>query len=856
VAFTIVKEGQVYSQLFTINRQYPDKKLTIKTETFRDQLQPGSYENWKFKILTADSVPAVAEVLASMYDASLDQFFPFRWSPSFEKPIYNYTYRYIFQRGNSLNNTFASDRLWNNYPVPEFQFNQLNWQGMMEDLFVRGGTGIFATRNVMSKMAVTESADMAPQEPAEAKVMAYSGQDNQEENPVVPPGSSPVNNSPVIRTNFNETAFFYPVLQTDPDGRFVISFNIPESNTTWKFQSFAHTVDLKYGLLSEEVITQKPLMVLPNLPRFVRKGDMVNITTQIINQSENEISGLARIELFDPATNEPVICLTKSQYPFTLPSGLTTEASWKILVPAGTELLGIRILADSPVASDGEQHILPVLPDEILITESYPFYLTGEGEQTIEVIKERSSVTRRPVQMTLEISSNPVWYAVQALPTLTQPKDEDILSWFASYYSNTLATYLVHTAPRIQQIIQAWAAQGGDAHTLYSNLQKNEELKNILLEETPWVLEAEKETEQKQRLSILFDLNRASQQREAALQELQKQQLPLGGWGWFKGFSPNRQMTIFILEKMGEMVEMGAMQSGEIEKQMQILALNYLDRCMQNDYESLQKSRQNLKNVIPTAVQLDYLYMRSFYRDLPELGTAHEAIRFYTQAAENHWEKASLYGKATTGILMYRIGKKNVSDAILSWFRKTATTSREMGMYWANNRRNTDFFVSPVDVHSMIMAFFREASPQQAETDAMKQWLLNQKRTQQWDSPLSTMNAIYSLLATGSDWLNENNRITIHWGEHLLDTSQGEIATGYMKESVPGSNINRQMGTLQIHKDGVTPAWGAVYNQYFESIQHIEKQTGALQVEKNYLSRPIAGQKNNYRLLPENDPSE
>lgn len=840
VVFTLVKEGKAYSRVFTVNREYPDRELTIKAETFRDRLQPGSYEHWTFRIRNADSVPVVAEVVAGMYDASLDQFLPFRWHPSFEKYHYNYTFLYMFQEGNGLHPRSSGDQLWNPAVVPDFRFDRLNWQGVMEDMFTRGGTGVVSTRNMMMKAAMPESMDMVQQELAEEPVAIYSQADaaGGTTDQTVHPGAGSL--SP-IRTNFQETAFFYPALQTDPEGNLVISFTVPESNTAWKFQSLAHTTDLAYGLFSEEVLTQKPLMVLPNLPRFVRQGDVVSFTTQIMNQSDKEISGLSRIELFDPVTTAPVLCLTKSQFPFTLEPGKTISTSWQVPVPAGIELLGIRILADSDTASDGEQHLLPVLPDEIIVTESTPFYLTEAGEHLVEISRNNRSVTRRPLQMTLEISSNPVWYAVQALPVLTQPKQEDVLSWFASYYSHTLAGYLVHTVPRLQQVIQAWTVQGGDMHTLYSNLEKNEELKNILLEETPWVLEAAHETEQKQRLALLFDLNRSVHQREVALRELEALQHPSGAWGWFKGFYPNRWMTIYILKRMGELVEMGAMQSGETEKRMQILALKYLDTCMQEDYEALLKQKKDLKKVIPTYEQLDYLYMRSFYRDLPEPESAREAIRFYTQLAGNTWEKASLYGKAATGILMYRLGNRQVADAILSWFRKTATRSPEMGMYWANNRRDTDFFVSPVEVHTMILALFREASPDQGETDAMKQWLLNQKRTQQWDSALSTMGAIYSLLLTGSDWLNEPNRITVRWGEYTADTAEGETATGYIQETIPGNGITTGMEQLNIHKEGTAPAWGAVYSQYLEPIRETEKTGGALRVDKQLFRETNSG---------------
>lgn len=331
-----------------------------------------------------------------------------------------------------------------------------------------------------------------------------------------------------LRENFAETAFFYPALVTDEAGDVAFSFTMPESNTTWKLQLLAQTEDLKYGYLSREIMTNKPLMVTPALPRFLRQGDEVTFTTQVSNQSDATIDGRASLELFDPDNDQPVICLTKSQKPFTLSADSTTTINWSFRVPASASgVIGCRIIADSDKGSDGERHLIPVLPNEILVTESTPFYLFDKNE---EVIRLKNDKNIKPFRTTLELTANPVWYAVQALPTLTQPENDNIISWFASYYSNTLASYIATAHPRIQQVISQWKAQGGNASTLYSNLEKNTELKNILLQETPWVLEAGSETEQKQRLSLLFDMNRAAGQREIALRHLLDLQTPDGGW--------------------------------------------------------------------------------------------------------------------------------------------------------------------------------------------------------------------------------------------------------------------------------------------------------------------------------------
>lgn len=846
-SFTFVKNGKLYTTQSQIKRQQPDRRLTIRPTTFRDRLLPGSQETWKFRILDADSVPVAAEILASMYDASLDKILPFNWFFNPERFVYLYVP--TFNTGTSMDQRTMYDagdlKLAN---IPDYQYDRLNWQGIMDfrNYRIRGGgimmksaaAPIIAEEKVESTGMATYSRatdNMLAENTVEASAdMAAPGVDNGNNLPQTLPVQQ-------IRENFNETAFFYPSLLTNAEGDVMLQFTLPESNTTWKFQALANTADMKYGMLTKEVISSKPLMVLPNLPRFMRQGDEVSISTQVINNSKESISGRVSLELFDPATDQPVICLTKSQKAFTLSADSITTASWTFRVPETVNLIGCRIVADSDSGSDGEQHLIPVLSNQILITESTPFYLMGDNEQQIRLSGNKATGTRKPFSMTLELTANPIWYAVQALPTLTQPENDNIISWFASYYSNTLANYIATANPRIQQVISQWKAQGGTASTLYSNLEKNQELKNILLQETPWVLAADNETEQKQRLSLLFDMNRAGQQRELALQQLLKQQNEEGAWGWFKGFYPSREITLHILKGMSQLVELGAVQYGQEEKEMQMKALKYLDKQMQLDYERLQKADKNWQTSVPNSLQLEYLFVRSSYRDIPELGDAREAIRFYTAQAEKTWSKQGLYGKGEIALLMQRNGKKEVANNILAWLRKTATVSNEQGMYWANNRKENSFFISPIDTHCLLMKVFNTLSPNTKDTDRLKQWLLNQKRTQNWESVPATINAIYALLLTGSDWLNENNTCTVNWGGKTYSTAEGETATGYLKVVLGEKEISSESNSVSIRKEGNAPAWGAVYEQYFENINKVDKQQGVLNVEKKLFIESNSG---------------
>ncbi len=830
VSFTFVKEGELYITQVPVELQLPNRQLTIKPITFRDRLLPGSKESWKFRITDADSTIVSAEVLASMYDASLDKIIPFNWYFSPQRTILLQAPR--FSTGAGFQRSYQYDQTEAKYiKVPQYQYDRLNWFGLFNEIVIRGygsSNRAFATGGIMLKSAAAPVVAESMNIMEDSAVLEEPSVESTEGEPVfslsdpfAKESSQPISPEQ-IRQNFAETAFFYPTLQTNEEGDIFVNFTLPESNTTWKLQLLANTQDLKYGLLTKEVISSKPLMVLPNLPRFVRQGDEVSISTQVINNSKEAVSGRVRIELFDPATDQPIICLSKSQRPFELQPDSIATVSWIIPVPKQISLLGVRILADSEKGSDGEQQIVPVLSNQLLITESTPFYLLKEGEKQIRISGNSEGAT--PFRLTLEMTGNPIWYAVQALPTITQPNNDNILSWFAAYYSNTLASYIAQAHPRIRKVISQWTAQGGNASTLYSNLEKNQELKNILLEETPWVLAADNETEQKQRLSLLFDLNRADGLREAALQQLIQQQNEEGGWSWFKGFPASRAITLSILKGMSQLVQLNAIQYGQAEKEMQMKALKFLDKSMQTDYENLLKYDKKWQNAWPSPEQVEFLFVRSSYRDIPELGDAREAIRFYTNQAEKHWNQYSLISKGEIALLMHRNGKKEVATAILTWLKKTATISEEKGMYWANNRRGSDYFTSPIDTHCLLMSVFNEIAPDTQHTNRMKQWLLNQKRTQNWESVPATVNAIYALLLTGSDWLNTQNTCVATWDGKTYSTAEGEIATGYLKTILPNEPANSSANpVLSIRKEGNTPAWGAVYEQYFQEIDKVKR---------------------------------
>ena len=844
-SFLFVKEGEVYRGTCRVQRKVKERQLTFRTETFRDHLLPGSEETWKFRLLDKDSLAVRAEVLASMYDASLDELMPFDWY--FQPMVHTSFWTPYFREGWAFQRGFDSDAGKRDYlSTPSYAYDAMyaDWNKMLYQNLRFYNSRVFATtgsvqlRGAMAKAEATEARaevfNMVEDNAVLAEPPAVA-QDIAVEAEIQPSGSPQI---PVLRENFQETAFFYPVLRTDEQGEVAFHFTVPESNTTWKLQLLAHTDSMEYGYLSKEVVTSKPLMVQPNLPRFLREGDEVSIASQLVNQLASEVRGNLSFELFNPENEE---VLARMEKPFVLASDSVGSLTWCFQVGDWSKLgvVGCRIVAESAEGSDGEQHLLPVLSDEVLLTESVPFFLMEESGVKMKLPKQ---AIENPYRVTLEVSTNPVWYAIQALSTLNEPEQEDILSWFSVYYSNVLSQYVAQAHPRIRQLITQWNAAGGDAGTLLSNLEKNEELKTILLEETPWVMEARDETEQKQRLELLFDMNRAEQVRAEAFHQLLERQTVEGGWSWMKGMPSSFSMTVQILKGMAQLVQLGAVQYEEAEKEMQMRALRFLDTSLKEDYEQLLRSGMK-ENVRPSEEQIEYLFVRSFYRDIPE-GDAREAIRFYTSQAEQHWEEYGLYGRAAIAWLMQANGNKAKASEILAWFRKTATTDKEKGMYWANNRASYASLYQPVETHCLLMALFHWMEPNAQEADRMKQWLLVQKRTQHWASVPATQNAVYALLLTGSDWLSEEGTVQVENGKETI-----HIDTPYRKQELTAVHV-----PLSIEKTGDAPVWGAVYVQYFAPIREVKKQKGVLNVEKRIFQEVNTSEGKQLRPVSEGEP--
>ncbi|MGB6267941.1 MAG: alpha-2-macroglobulin family protein, partial [Olleya sp.] len=418
------------------------------------------------------------------------------------------------------------------------------------------------------------------------------------------------------RTNLQETAFFFPQLATDAAGNVSFNFTTPEALTRWNLNLFAHDKQGNYAKSTMQTVTQKDLMVLPNTPRFLRQGDQIQISTKISNLSDKDLSGTAVLQLFDALTGKSIdaeLSNSVNQQSFSAKAKGNTQVTWTLNIPDNVSAVQYKILAKSGDFSDGEQNALPVLTNRMLVTESLPMWIKSNETRTftLDKLKTITSTTLRHHKLTLEMTSNPAWYAVQALPYLMEYPYECNEQTFSRYYANSLASYIVNSNPRIKEVFNQW--KNSDA--LLSNLEKNEELKSILIQETPWLRDAQSETEQKKRIALLFDLNKMTSELNRAKRKLKNNQMSDGGWSWFGDYRANRYITQHIITGFGHLKQLGVnKEDGEISLMVE-KALKYLDNQFEKEYNDLTKYTNDIDYTKDhlSYTQLHYLYMRSFF---------------------------------------------------------------------------------------------------------------------------------------------------------------------------------------------------------------------------------------------------
>ena len=660
------------------------------------------------------------------------------------------------------------------------------------------------------------------------------------------------------RQNLQETAFFYPHLQTDQKGNVSFTFTAPEALTRWKLQLLAHNQELSSTVKTLQTLTQKELMVRPNSPRFLREGDKIEFAATVHNLGKAAQNGIASLQLSDAISgaslDEELANRIRSKRFEIGPNG-STKLSWVLEIPEGIQALQYKIVAKAGNFSDGEQNVLPVLSNRMLVTETLPIWV-GSGQSktfTLDKLKHNASTTLEHHQLSLEMTANPVWYAVQALPYLMEYPYECAEQTFARYYAHVLAIHLLEANPRIKEVFEQWKASGA----LESALLKNEELKSLLVQETPWLQDAFAETAQKKRLASFFDTKMLQQKGQVSIQKLAKMQLINGGFPWFEGSKhPNRTITLHIASGFGHLKHLKALPPDAELRRMLEKTLHYLDQEVLEDYQKLQQNyaeevgstqkngSQELERMAHELINpfhIHYLYMRSFYPEYEPGAALLEAINFYQEQASLSWKEVNLSLQSMVALSAYRNGNEAVSQAILQSLQERSINNDESGMYWKANQAGWGWYKAPVETQALLVEAFAEIKvPDMTPTEKveilnrLKVWLLKHKQSRQWNTTKATTEAVYALLQQGSKWQEVSSSVDVWLGGEPVQVKQGgvEAGTGYFKTSWSGLEVKPEMSEVKITKEGEGVAWGALYWQYFEELDQITPAETPLKLSK------------------------
>ena len=831
VSMAFVKDGRLYSHNARIMKPAPEKKLQLKWTTFRDKLRPGQQEEWKLTVLYPDGSPAEAEMLATMYDASLDKIY------SAHKLDFGVDFHYVVPLTYWNTSYMRNAYLYVDFPLKRLRAVPLEYSeliipstGRMEAMVVGyGGSpratlagalkirGRSAANAVMNQEAVT---DMVLQEEmvetsAQEKVEMGSSEELAETGDIQ------------IRENFAETAFFYPQLRTNEKGEVSISFVLPESLTRWKFMGLAHTRNVDYGKIEATATASKEFMLQPNMPRFVRVGDKANIAASLMNLSDKGVKGTVRMELFNPET-EKVFYSQKQK--FDVKGGETGHVNFTFEVGDKYAVMACRMVADGDTFSDGEQRYIPVLTDKQWVTETVPLNVNGEGAHifSLENLFNKHSKTASEQRLTVEFTAHPAWYAVQALPVVAHPQNEDALSWATAYYAHSLAAYIVKENPRIKQVFDSWKAQGGTKETFMSNLQKNQELKNILLAETPWLAEATNEAEQKQRIATLFDLNTMNSQLAVSVEKLGELQNADGAWSWYKGMQGSRYVTTQVMEML---VRLNALTHQDADSRMQPMiqkGFEYLGKQAAEEYKSMKEAeKKGAVGIRPSEQVLRYLYICALDGKAP---VDEKVNRYFIDKLSGEGKELTIYGKALGAIILQQSGKVAEARLFMQSLMEYSVVTDEMGRYFDTPKARYSWFSYKIPTEVAAMEAIQRITKDTKAIDEMKRWLLKQKQTQTWETPIATADAVYALMATGaSDLLANTGGVEITLGKEVIRTPADD-AIGYIKKTVSGDVMN--IKKVSVDKEGTGMGWGAVYAQYLESMDQIGEQGNGLSVSR------------------------
>ena len=862
---TMVRENRAFTRSQFIDVPWANKELSIKWERFVSKLGPGQKETWTAVITGNDAERVAAEMVATLYDASLDAFKVHDWMRSFG--VFRRDQSFVYsQFANIAKQAFIPFPAWSpklrdgliTYPrLPESLTN--SYYGNPRFGGPRAMRGMVADSMMMEFDAMPAAPAMAMGQVAsdrgasgmaavEGEMLAKNAIGMEQGGPE-PTGGEPTEGKEIdlsnvaARKNLNETAFFFPQLVAGNDGSIRIEFTMPEALTEWKFMGFAHDSQLRSGLLSDTAVTSKDLMIQPNAPRFLREGDIVEFTVKVSNRSATRQSGNVLLNFSDARTNDSVdiqLGNTTADRPFDIAAGESQSYAWRLSVPDSIGFLTYKAVGSTGRLSDGEEGFLPVLSRRVLVTESLPLPIRGKQTKTFDFVKLGESGNSKTLQhqsLTVQMVSNPSWYAVMALPYLMEFPYECSEQVFNRLYSNALAHHIVTSDPKIERIFAQW--RGTPA--LDSPLDKNEELKSIMLEETPWFRQAQEESQSRRNVGILFDQNRLDSEMQRALTTLTEAQLGDGQWPWFPSGQKNEFITLYITTGFGRLRHLGV----NIDTSIAIRSLERLDAWVTELYQKIRPEERE-KNHLSTTISL-YLYGRSFFlEDVAISPERRVAVDYWLEQARSHWlSLACRQSEAHLAVALKRFGDLKSAQGIMASLKERSVQNEEMGMYWRDQEAAWWWYRAPIESQAMMIEAFDEVMNDVESVESCKVWLLKQKQTQDWKTTKATADAVYAMLLRGTDMLASDELVQVSLGGKAIQPTVVEAGTGFTEERFTRGEITPEQSKITVTKvdDGV--AWGSVHWQYLEDISKVTshegtplKMTKELYLKKNTAKGP------------------
>jgi len=834
---TMVRENRAYLESRRVDVPWSNKDLTIRWEHFVSKLEPGQKEKWTAIITGPDAKRAVAEMVAGLYDESLDAYLPHDWMKKFGVFRHDHT-NVVSQFENRLQGfqhllghfqRDAKDVKWAYRSFPaDITVNLWGYQYFRRDGMALGAAP--AEGREMQKSALRQDANgYANADRAAAKsdgeFEQAAGQAGQP--PAPPQGPSADFSKVSARKNLNETAFFFPNLVANKDGEVKLEFTMPEALTRWKFLGFAHDRDLRAGYLQDHVVTARELMVQPTAPRFLREGDQLEFTVKVSNQSDKIQNGTARLTLTDVKSGksaDTALGNNVTDQTFEIPAKESRTFSWKLSVPYDQGFLSYKALATTGSLTDGEEGYLPVLSSRVLVTESLPLPIRGPLEKTFKftrLLDSGKSDSLKHQQVTVQMVSNPNWYAVMALPYLMDYPYHCTEQTFNRLYANSLARHIANSDPKIRTIFDQWK----NTPALDSPLEKNKDLLAVALEETPWVKQAQNESQARRSVGILFDENRLNHETADLLRRLADAQHADGAWPWFPGGPANDYITLYITTGFGRLRHLGV----KLDSDAPVKSLTRLDGWIDRTYREILKRGKDIdKNHLSPTIAL-YLYGRSFFLQDKAVAKEHKAaVDYFLGQAKTHWlQLANRQSQAHLALALKRFGDTDSAKGIMRSIQERSVTNEELGMFWRDLELSWWWFRAPIETQAMMIEAFDEVMDDAKSVEECKVWLLKQKQTQDWKTTKATADAIYGLLLRGDgNPLASDVLVEVSLGGNVIRPEKVEAGTGFYEQRFPGNEVKPDMGTITVKKIDKGVSWGSVHWQYLEDVSKLTPYEG------------------------------